>query len=143
MKTAFDMGTDVRSLINVPAIISLLEGGKIYPDVRPAGRSEKIDIVVNTLGINNNQFQKGTPNINVYVPSIKTTQEDGTVQYLPNQSKLSAIAKAILPLVDAQWKTSFRTEVTDPGTLLRDADGNWFISMQLGYESYNKQFNNY
>jgi hypothetical protein len=135
MKDNFDMGIDVRSLINVPAIITLLGDGKIYPDVRPTDRADKVDIVINTLGINNNQFQKGTANINVYAPCLT----DGR----PNYEKLTMISKAILPLVDVQWKLSFRTEVTDPGTLLRDADGNWFLSMQLSYESYNKQFNNY
>lgn len=128
------MGADVRSLINVPSILNMLDGGKIYPDVRPANRTDQVDIVVNTLGINNSPFQKGTSNINIYAPSL----EDGR----PNYEKLTGISKAILPLIDTQWKLNFRTEVTDPGTLLRDADGTWFLSMQLGYESYNKQFNN-
>lgn len=142
MKDSFDMVTDVRSLVNVPAITALLEGGKIYPDARPTGRSGKIDIVINSLGVNNLPFQKGTPNINVYAPNVKTTQDDGSVQYAPNYVKLNAIVKAIIQLVEAQYRDSFNTQVTDPGTLLKDADGNWFVSMQLGYESYNKQYNN-
>lgn len=142
MKDGFDMVTDVRSLINVPAVLALIDG-KIYPDTRPTGRLLKVDIVINSLGVNNSQFQKGTPNINIYAPNLKTTQEDGSVQYGPNYAKLVALKNAIRPLVEAQWKATFRTEVTDPGTLLQDADGSWFISMQLSYESYNKQFNNF
>ncbi|WPU91794.1 hypothetical protein SNE25_20975 [Mucilaginibacter sabulilitoris] len=143
MKNSFDMVTDVRSLINVAAVTTLLEGGNIYPDARPTGRAGKIDIVVNALGINNLPFQKGTPNINVYAPNVKTTQPDGSVQYLPNYVKLNVITKAIIPLVEAQYRETFNTQITDPGTLLKDADGNWFVSMQLGYESYNKYYNNF
>jgi hypothetical protein len=142
MKDSFDMGTDVRSLINVPAILNLIDG-KIYPDTRPTGRAAKTDIVINTVGVNNLQFQKGTANINIYAPNLKTTQEDGSVQYLPNYAKLTALCKAIKLLVDNQWKATFRTEVTDPGTLLQDTDGGYFISMQLAYESYNKEYNNF
>jgi hypothetical protein len=135
MKDSFDMVTDVRSLINVPAITSVLGEGKIYPHRRPAGRSEKMDIVVNALGVNNAQYQTGTANINIYAPSIKATQEDSSVQYLPDYVKLNGLVKMVLPLVDSQYKPTFNTEVTDPGTLLQDADGNWFMSLQLAYRS--------
>jgi hypothetical protein len=141
MKDSFDMGTDVRSLINVPAILSLIDG-KIYPDNRPTGRGAKTDIVVNILGVNNLQFQKGTANINIYAPNLKTTQEDGSVQYLPNYAKLTTIAKAIYPLVESQYLPQFNTQVTDTGTLLQDTDGSWFVSMQLSYQSFQTNYQN-
>lgn len=142
MKDSFDMVTDVRSLINVPAVTELLEEGKIYPHVRPTGRSGKMDIVVNALGVNNAQMQQGTTNINIYVPSIKATQEDGSIQYLPDYVRLNALMKIVQPLVESQYRETFNTEVTDPGTLMQDADGSWFVSMQLTCRSFQKNYQN-
>lgn len=142
MKDSFDMVTDVRSLINVPEVTDLLEEGKIYPHQRPAGRKDKVDIVVNALGVNNAQYQTGTPNINIYAASIKATQEDGSVHFLPDMYKLNILAKVILPLVESQYRDTFKTEVTDPGTLLQNPDGTWLISMQLSYRSIQDNYQN-
>ncbi|MBB6109713.1 hypothetical protein SAMN05421821_105131 [Mucilaginibacter lappiensis] len=141
MKNGFDMINDVRSLINVPAVLSLIDG-KIYPGTRPIGRTNKVDIVVNALGVNNNQLQKGTANINIYAPGIRTTQEDNSVQYLPDYAKLNAIVKVVTPLVESQFRATFNTKVTDPGTPLQDADGNWLVSMQLSYQSIQTNYKN-
>ncbi|WP_183560686.1 hypothetical protein [Mucilaginibacter sp. SP1R1] len=141
MKNGFDMVTDVRSLINVPAVLDLIDG-EIYPDARPTGRQFMTDIVVNSLGVNNAVFQKGTPNINIYAPNMITTQPDGSVQQLPNYVRLSEIVKAITTCVETQYRETFNTEITDPGTLLQDADGNWFASMQLAYQSIQSNYQN-
>jgi hypothetical protein len=142
MKDSLDMVTDVRSLINVQAIIDMLGEGKIYPHTRPAGRKDKMDIVVNALGVNNDAYQTGTANINLYAPAIKATQDAGNLQYLPDYFKLNALLKAVSPLVESQFRDTFHTDVSDPGTPLTDADGSAFVSIQLNYYSIQNNYKN-
>jgi hypothetical protein len=132
MKDGFDVVTDIRSLINVPAILSMIDG-KVYPDVRPSN-SKTTDIVVNSLGVTNRVFQKGTANVNIYVPNLDFG--------MPNHTKLNAICKALKPLLESQFKLTFNTSIEDPGTLLQDADGSWFVSIQVNYYSMQDDYQN-
>ncbi len=133
MKDVFDMVTDVRSLLNVPALTSLIDGG-IYPSIRPDG-STKCDVVINGLGITQNQDQAGAGNINIYVPKIKA----GTLM-VPDQARMSAIGKAVMPLIDGIYKSTFRVFLDGPALPIQDTDGSYFVNIQYKYYSIqNKQ----
>ncbi|WP_158797673.1 hypothetical protein [Pedobacter sp. L105] len=140
MKDGFDVAADIISLINIPEITGLIDG-KIYADVRPS-KSNKIDIVVKSLGITNAWNQAGSGTVNVYVPALSETQPDGSVQLLPDQDTLSSLCKAITPYLDTQYKPSFNTQVTAAGNLVQDTDGSWFVSITFSYYSIQTNFKN-
>jgi len=144
MKDGLDVVTDVWAMLNQPSVVALLgAGGQIWKHDKPGGRGlTKTDIVVNSLGITNSQQQRGVANVNIYVPNLLVTQDDGTKQQVPNVTKLNTICKAITPLLDTRWMPTFHTDIEDPGTLLQDTDGSWFISIQLNYYSIQNNYQN-
>lgn len=140
MKDAFDVMTDIRGLVNVPAITGLINGG-IWPNTRP-NNSNKIDLVINCNSISNTATQIGYGNVNIYVPTLSTPNGNGGQQQTPDYAKMKQITSAITPLIDTQFKYSFQVEVEDSGNVFQDTDGSWFANIGFKYYSYNKNYNN-
>jgi len=139
MKNGFEVVNDVRALINVQPVLGLITGA-IYPGQRPSN-STKSDIVVRTNGGTNSQDQAFYVYINCYYPSISSTI-DGKLQSLPDYAKLSTLAKAIEPLVDSQFKATFRCWVDETANLVQDSDGSFFISIRVRYQSIQENYKN-
>ena len=135
MKDSFDVTQDIWSLLNVDSIKALLgTTGKIHQSERPPSRTTFTDIVINCLGITNNQIQKGSGNINCYVPSLASgpTKAD--------QFKLKALSRLVIELVDEQNKDTFRTWIEENPILMQDTDLSWFMNVQFEYQSMQTNF---
>jgi hypothetical protein len=129
MKDGFDITIDVRNMLNVPAILTLLgTDGKIYQTERPAGRALMTDIVINALGITNTSIQKGSGNVNCYVPVIPTSK-------LANQSAMMTLSRAVIALIDEQYKLTFQTWVDSSPVVLQDTDGSYFVNIPFEYQA--------
>jgi len=136
MRDSFDITIDVRGLLNVPSIISLLGAdGKIYQTERPTGRALFTDLVVNSLGITNEQVQQGAGNVNCYVPSITS----GGVK-IADQAKTMIIARVVLSLLDERYMTNYQTWIQDENTLMQDTDGSFFYNIPFRYRSMQTNF---
>jgi len=131
MKDSFDMTMDVRNMLSLPAITALLGvDGKIYQTERPSGRATFTDIVINALGITNTTLQNGSGNINCYVPMITS----GGVK-LVDQTKMMTLSRAVIALVDEQYKATFQTWIEDSQTIMQDTDGSYFVNIPFKYQS--------
>lgn len=140
MKNTFDMMTDVRSLINVASITSLINGG-IWIEKKP-DNSEKVDLVINAITISNDQFQVGAGNVNIHSPTVLQTV-NGKQSKFPDYAKLSILVKELEAVLDAKYKLSFSTEVGDrSGKIYEDDDGSFFANVPFIYRSYNKNYKN-
>lgn len=140
MKDGFDIVTDVRALLNIPSIIALLGGGKVEPSVKSTEPTVK-GIVINSLGITNEADQVGFGNINCYCPAIISTINGKTVS-LPDQAALSNLAKAITPLVDEQYKPTFRCWIEEGANIMQDTDGSYFANVKFRYQSIQSNYTN-
>jgi hypothetical protein len=140
MKDTFDVITDVRSLLNVPAVTDLVTG-KIWADSRP-NNSGKIDLVVNCNAITNTATQIGYGNVNGYVPSLSVPDGKGGMQQSPDYAKMSSLCKAISPFIDTQFRETFHTEVEDAGKVFQDTDGSWFFNISFKYYSIQDNYQN-
>lgn len=139
-KDAFDVITDIRELINIPVIKDMISGGKIEPSVKSTAQSLK-GVVINCMGITNAADQIAYGNVNCYCPSILSTISGKSVQ-LPDQLALSNLAKAIVPLIDEQYKPTFRCWIEDLPEIVQDTDGSYFASIGFRYQSVQKNFTN-
>lgn len=139
-KDGFDIVTDVRGLVNTPAIIALLQGGKVDPSVKTTASNVK-GIVVNSIGITNTADQIGYGNVNCYCPSLVSTINGKAVQ-LPDQSALSTLAKAVKPLIDEIYKPTFRVWIEDLPVIIQDTDGSYFANMKFRYQSIQNNYTN-
>ncbi|RQO79135.1 hypothetical protein DBR40_05290 [Pedobacter sp. KBW01] len=140
-KDVFDMVTDVRKLIDVPAITALLgTGARVEASIKSTGPSVK-GIIVNGLSISNTADQIGFGNVNCYAPAISSTVNGKTV-LLADQETLSNLAKAVKPLIDGIYMTDFRVWVESLPTITQDTDGSYFANMTYRYQSIQNNFNN-
>ncbi|RZJ90285.1 MAG: hypothetical protein EOO20_08555 [Chryseobacterium sp.] len=139
-KDAFDVVTDVRALINITAIQALLSGGKVEPSVKTTASTVK-GVVVNCLGITNDPDQLAYGSINCYAPAIISTINGKSV-LLPDQAVLSTLAKAIIPLVDEQYKATFRCWIEDLPTITQDTDGSYYANIGFAYRSIQTNYTN-
>jgi len=131
MKDSFDITIDVRGLLNVSAITALLGAdGKIFQTERPTGRTTFTDIVINALGITNTTLQKGSGNVNCYVPTVTS----GSVK-VADQAKMMLLSRAVIALIDEQYKTTFQTWIEDSQNILQDTDGSYFVNIPFEYQS--------
>lgn len=138
MKDGFDLVTDVISLINVPAVLSLIDG-QIWP-FEKTGDTEHTEIVVNSIGVTNTELQIGDGNVNVYAP-YKVTNIYGKDWLLPDHVKLDTLAKVIVPLIDTQFKDTFNTEVVTT-EMIQDTNGIWFLNIKIKYYSIQNNYQN-
>jgi hypothetical protein len=139
MKTGFDAVGDVFSLLNVPILKAAITG-KVYQFSRLAN-SDKIDVVIGSLTITNEPIQTGIINVRIHAPNQNLNLGGGYSDY-PDMTVFNSILNIIRPLLNDQFKDTFNTEIINPGTLMKNTDGTWFMHIQLNYGSYNKNFKN-
>lgn len=140
MKDTFDIVTDIRGLINVPSVTSLLGSGKVWPLERPTA-STNIDIVVRSNGGTNDADQVCFAEINIHVPNTLSTI-NGKPQSLANQIALSNLVKVIVPLIDEQYKSTFRCWLEEIPVPDKDNDGHWFVNITVRYQSLQDNYTN-
>lgn len=139
MKGEFDVAQDVRSLINIEAVTSLITG-KIYPFVRP-DNSTKTDIVIRPINCNNRQIQEADVNIKIHAASV-TAPGATQVDYFPDYTDLITIVNIILPLVNDQYRDGFDTEIDFTDGPIEDRDGSFFYLIRVIYRHFQNNYNN-
>jgi hypothetical protein len=129
MKDVFDMVSDIRSLVNVPELTSLIDG-KVYSSIRPDG-SKMVDVVVNGLHITQTYDQIGSGNINIYVP--KKDFGDGRME--TDQARMSSLGKIVSGLIKCVYASTFRVFLDEQAKPVKDADGNYYVNIRYKYYS--------
>jgi hypothetical protein len=132
MKDSFDVVADVISLIGTPDIKAMINGG-IYADERP-NNSQSIDVVVNCLGVINDQVQIGSGNVNIFAPNLESGKS--------NSILLRAIARAIREKIDTQYRSTFSTRIEESGQIITDTDGSRFYNQPFTYRSIQENYKN-
>lgn len=134
MKDAIDVIIDIRSLINVPEVTSLINGG-IFQTERPSKRTGLSDIIINCSSVTNNQDQTARVNVAVYWPNLSSD--------LADQVNLTRVGKVVASYLDSRWMEEFRTEIEkDGGVIVKDADGSNFYNIRCVYRSIQDNYKN-
>lgn len=71
--------------------------GGIYPRKRPKD-SDKEDIVIGGISFSGGSVQRGTINVNIYIPEI-SVKIDNKIQTQPNGARMRELEKIALPLL--------------------------------------------
>lgn len=133
MKDAIDVTIDIRSLINVLEVTSLINGD-IFQMERPSRRAHLSDIVINCSSITNNQDQVGRVNVAVYWPNLSNG--------LADQANLTRVGKVVASFLDSRWMEEFSLEVEDGGVIVKDADGSNFYNIRCVYRALQDNYKN-
>lgn len=141
MKTGNDSVNDVYSLLNLPALTSVITGN-IYKYHKPLN-SKKINVVINSLTLSNAPLQSGIVNVNIHAPNLPASEIDGVSDSnFPNSTLLNDLAKIAIHLLDTQWRETFHTDVDTSPNMLQDNDGTWYINIRVNYYSSITEFKN-
>lgn len=96
----------------------IISGG-IYPRKRPKN-SDKEDIVIGGISFSGDSVQRGTINVNIYIPEI-SVKIDNEIQTQPNGPRMREIEAVAIPLLRelyfggdcSVWSTGY-TEIKEP-----------------------------
>ncbi len=83
--------------------------GAISKHVRE-GNSDKEDVVINCLPINNEQLQKAVANVNIHVPDVVVDQ-NGMQNRYPNHARLSQLTDIAIGILDDTWGTDYNYDI--------------------------------
>lgn len=141
MKSGLDMVQDIFNILNVDEITTVITGN-LYMYERPKN-SELEDIVVNSLPITGNQFQKGVANVNIHVPNLKGLKIKGKLDDTqPDIERLSGITKIVLPKIADVIGYDYQFSASLPGQPIRDTDLSWYVNIRVEYYSVQTNFTN-
>lgn len=138
MKTGTQVEIDVISLLRIPEIESEITGG-LWHNFMLA--NDLINIVVSCTSLTNQQIQQANVNINIHAPTIQIIK-GGKSGRLPDLATFHRLSSLILPFLDAQYKPSFWTEITDPGLVLRTSSDSYYYNIRLKYRSIQTNYKN-
>lgn len=110
--------------------------GGFYKQKRPAG-STKEDIVVNGLGINNEQLQAGIINVNIHVPNVpvNTGSLQDTTQ--PNLVRLKQLTDFAVVLLNDVWVGDYHYHVQQQNLFEDDDGSNHYSNIRLEFFNIN------
>ena len=134
-KTVFEGKQWIYELLNIDVIKSNISG-KIYKNKRPA-ESQKEDIVINSVLIDNDFLQDGTFNVNCYVPYI-SVNIDGITQFMPNETRLIQISKIVYPFLDNIYKPDFNLTVERHEVIDLESEKASYINFRINLKAYNQ-----
>lgn len=132
--TVFDGKQWIYELLNVDAVKTKITG-KIYKNKRPT-ESSKEDIVINSILMDNSFLQDGTFNVNCYVPHLSVSIE-GTTQFMPNENRLSEIAKIVQPLIDNIYREKFNLTIERHETVELETEKSSYLNFRINLKAYN------
>jgi hypothetical protein len=110
MKTGFTIVTLVWKLLFADATLKSMINGGIYKHKRPDG-SNKQDIVVNSIAIDNDQLQTGVANINFHCPNLSLNVTDQPTSTLPNSELLETVTNRIIQIIKDHHDEEFSCDI--------------------------------
>jgi hypothetical protein len=131
MKDTFDAKQDIISLINFPEVTEVFQA-RIWLSYIPSG-IKGTNIVVSSLFLNNKFLQSGIILVRSHIPNISG-------QSFPDLAKFAQLESILIPLLDAQYKYSFWTEVEEVLPVTRDDDGSFYSTIRVHYYSINLNY---
>lgn len=110
MRTAHNQ---VQLLFTALAGSSLREAvsGRVYLYKQPV-TPELESVVINALPVNNDQFQLGTANVNLYVPDMPVQVGD-TKLLMPDAIRLDALTQLALVPLEELYTNEYRFEIAN------------------------------
>lgn len=100
------------------------------------------DIVINTIGVNNQSVQRGILNVNVYVPNHNLNGEQHRMEMaMPNLARLSELAALGKAALDLTWNAGELWNFEyQQDTVMPDRNNEHFINFRVEFRAINIKF---
>lgn len=136
MKTSFNAVELMYGILAGSAVKGAITGGIYTHHSRPLN-SQREDVVVNSLPINNNQLQLAVVMINIHAPKIKVMTVDGVEEEKDDTARLSELTSLIVSVVDQVWEEDY-SFVVQQHQLLYDSEAKeQFSNIRVEFNSEN------
>lgn len=141
MKSGLDMVSDVYGVLNVDALTTVITGG-LYMYARPKN-SQLEDIVVNSLPVTGEQFQRGVANVNIHAPNLTGLKIKGKLDdSQPNITRLKEITKLVLSMIGDIDGPDYHFAVSFTGQPIRDTDLTFYVNIRVDYYAVQPNYTN-
>lgn len=130
--SGIDIVIQFYRLLNVPSIVDLLEGGRVWRYSRPLN-SDYTDVVISMPEYVGGSFNIANVEINIHTPNLEEFYPIGFEDVThPNVQKLQAVTDAVLEVLGSAYnlKTS--------GKVIRDKDGHWYSNIIIEVKQINE-----
>src|SRR5688572_11465347 len=99
MRTTFDIVDIIYPVLKTNAALTAALTGSVYKtDGRPIN-SDKEDIVIGSLPINNEQLQQAVMNINIHVPNLDLLLNGVQDKTKPNLKRLKELTALVIGII--------------------------------------------
>jgi len=115
--------------------LDIAANGGLYKMQSPFD-SNKEDIVINCLPVTNEQIQKATVNVNIYVPDLKV-RISGKQQTVPDIERLQFLAAKAVQKLESIYYAGYSIEVSHQGLLKEEAVNQHFVNIRIEFRFIN------
>ncbi|WP_114752293.1 hypothetical protein [Pleomorphovibrio marinus] len=133
MKLNLDAIDEVYQRLNVPEVTGVITG-RLTKNNRPFN-SDKEDIVISDLALNNDQLQRGMLVVNIHVPNLVLAGPSGTDTTQANHARLKALSKIIVPLLKDYWGLDYNMDIEQINLLTEEKSS--FQNIRVEYFAIN------
>jgi hypothetical protein len=117
------------------SILKQAISGDVYKFQRPVN-SDKEDVVVNPITIDNEMVQSGVANVNIHVPSITTA--DGV---MPNTARLEELEAIGVNLFEYGTGDIYTFYFLSSNTIKEPAKDEWFVNIKVQFKFHTNLLN--
>lgn len=134
MKTGSEIEQYVYGLINRSEIKSLIKGKVYRYGLRPFNSKNEDCVVSFQTGLNGH-FQDGSVNVNIYVPDIPFTDENGRSVLVKDFARCQVIERACQDFINTLTAGEYRFRLASTMQTFPDEETDQhFVNMRLRYE---------
>ncbi|MFN3341901.1 MAG: hypothetical protein ACK40M_04345 [Flavobacteriales bacterium] len=129
MKTTFDIDKKIWNRFSGSALAAAISGD-IYKMRRPAG-SNLEDIVINNLGLPNQDLQRGIWNVNIFVPNLEVESGSVNDDSIPDTARLEELARLGVDLFDDVQDGDVYYSVQQQQTIFDSETKEHFVNIRI------------
>jgi len=129
MKTTFDILTILYKALDGSALKSAISGG-IHKLSRPTG-SKVEDVVINSLPITGGQLQRGTANVNIYVPDKETGHDRG-----PDTLRMATLSQIALTAIQDHYSQTYAFWVVNQHDFAEPETRTHYVNLRIDYRFF-------
>lgn len=134
MKTTLNAIDIVFQLLRNSPLNSAISG-KVYRLKRPLGSTLE-DVVINSLPISGEMTQRGTVNVNVYVPDLVVTFE-GQTQPQPDYARLNALTTIAVAALADHYHDTYNLWIGAQTVLAETEISQHYVNLRIEFQNIN------
>lgn len=135
MKTTLHIVNILWARLNSSPLKTTVTGG-VYKHLRPAG-SNKEDVVINCLPINNEQLQQGIANVNIHVSNKAVSVNGVQDNTQPDHERLEELADLAIEALSDVWEGDYNFDVQSQTIFSDEEAQSHYVNLRIEFNNIN------